>query len=101
MCSCPRDHLCPLCLAGAFDNLRGTAACRGTLWAESVAQKVSSGRPWPPYAGKVAELARAKVGDLTSDPRLLEMLAAECAGWAAKRWRQLAAGAAEEDRTAR
>lgn len=43
-------------------------------------------KPWPPYEGRAAELARAKVADLTRDPKLREQLAVELAAWAARRW---------------
>jgi hypothetical protein len=85
---CPRDRLCDLCLAGAFDNLRGTAACRGEIWADRVSCSVPRSRAWPAHEGKAAAIALRKVEDLTRDDRRLEMLAAELARWAARRWRQ-------------
>jgi hypothetical protein len=85
---CPdRTKLCETCLAGSWDNLRGTAACRGELWADRVACSVPRSRAWPAHEGKAAAIARRKVEDLTRDDRLLEMLAAELARWAARRWR--------------
>jgi hypothetical protein len=89
MCGCPRDHLCALCFQGAWDNLRGCAATRGEVWADDVARRVRARerlRPWPPHTARAADLARGKVDDLTRDPRLVEVRAAELARWASRRW---------------
>lgn len=88
ICDCPPERLCETCLAGRFDNLRGTAATRGECWAARVAKIVRGrrDRPWPRYDEKVAAIAKRKVEDLARDERLLGLLAAECASWAAKRW---------------
>lgn len=88
VCSCPRTELCDTCLAGAWDNLRGVAACRGDVWAESVAARTKRSRltPWPAHEGRAAAIARRKVADLTGDPRLLDRLAAELARAAARCW---------------
>lgn len=86
MCGCPRDQLCDLCRAGLFDNLRGTAACRGERWADEVARVVPRDRPWPAWNDRVAAIARRKVEDMARDERLLVLFAAELATWAAKRW---------------
>jgi hypothetical protein len=68
-----------------FDNLRGTAACRGEAWAESVARRCRRDQPWP-RTERAAAIARMKVEDLARDERLLEMLADELARWAELRW---------------
>lgn len=86
MCDCPRDRLCDLCFQGAWENLRGVAATRGEVWADDVARRVRTRRPWPAYGGRTAAIARRKVADMTRDPRLLEDLAIELASWAARRW---------------
>lgn len=70
-------------------QLKGTAACRGEAWADRVALEVPRSRAWPPHLGRPAELARGLVRDLTRDADLLELLAAELAKWAARRWLQL------------
>ncbi len=69
--------------------MRGTAAVRGELWSEKVARLVPSGKPWPAHEGRAADIARRKVADLASDPRLAELLAVELAKWAARRWARL------------
>lgn len=86
LCPCPRDALCGPCRASLFAQLKGTAACRGEAWAERVARQVPQSRVWPPHEGRAAELARGLVRDLTRDAKLLDMLAAELAWWAARRW---------------
>jgi hypothetical protein len=85
-CSCPRDALCELCCDGLFAQLRGTAACRGERWADRVALAVPRDRAWPDHQGRAAEIARKLIRDLARDPRMIEMLAAELARWAARRW---------------
>ncbi len=86
MCGCPRDQLCDLCFQGSWENLRGVAATRGEVWAMAVARRTHTDRPWPSGSPKVAAIARTKVADLSRDPRLLEVLAAELARWAARWW---------------
>ena len=86
-CGCPREHLCERCNDDAFAQLRGVAACRGEVWAMDVARRAPFARPWPAYEGRAADLARGKVGDLTSDPALADRLARELAHWAARWWR--------------
>lgn len=85
MCECPSEALCPLCLDGRFSQLRGVAACRGEAWATAVALQTRSSSQWP-TTEKMLGIARRKVEDLARDPRLLEMLTAELARWAARRW---------------
>jgi hypothetical protein len=85
-CGCPWAARCDQCVADAYAQLRGVAACRGEYWATSVARRCRTLQPWPPYEGRAAALALTKVVDITPDPRLRELLAAEVARWAAKRW---------------
>ena len=85
MCGCPSEALCPLCLDGRWSQLRGVAACRGEAWATAVALEKQSREPWP-TTEKMLGIARRKVEDLARDPRLIEMLTAELARWAARRW---------------
>jgi len=89
LCGCPANRLCDRCREQMFSQLKGTAACRGEAWADRVAGEVSRDRGWPPHAGRPAELARGLVRDLTRDDGLLELLAAELAKWAARRWLQI------------
>jgi hypothetical protein len=85
VCSCPRAALCSTCFAGTFDNLRGVAACRGEVWAMSVARRCKRAQPWP-STDRARALARDKVRDLTADPRLLGQLADEVTRWATRWW---------------
>ncbi len=50
------------------------------------AAAIATRQPWPAHDGRAAAIARRKVADLTRDRRLVELLAAELARWAAKRW---------------
>jgi hypothetical protein len=59
---------------------------RGERWADRVAPHVDRTKQWPPHEGRAADIARRLVGDLARDAQLLELLAAELATWAAKRW---------------
>jgi hypothetical protein len=51
-------------------------------------------QPWPAWNDKVAAIAMRKVSDLARDEKLLALLAAELAAWAAKRWAAISTGAA-------
>lgn len=86
LCPCLQDNLCEPCRSSRFSQLRGVAANRGEDWAERVAREVPHGKAWPPHDGRAADIARGLASDLTRDPQLLELLAAELALWAAKRW---------------
>lgn len=85
-CGCPRDGLCDRCVDDVFAQLRGVAACRGEVWAMNLARRCRRDLPWPAFEGRTRELARAKISDLTGDPRLAERLARELASWAARWW---------------
>ena len=88
-CTCrSAAELCGLCREGLFAQLRGTAARRGELWADDVGRRrpMLRARPWPSHEGRAAELAIAKVADMTRDPELREQLAREVTAWAARRW---------------
>ena len=84
---CEPAALCVLHRAGLFDQLKGTVACRGEVWADAVAARRPRmiGQPWP-EGDRMLAIARGKVRDLAKDERLLEMLAVELARWAARRW---------------
>lgn len=88
LCPCLRDHLCEPCRRSLFAQLRGVAACRGERWADRVAASVSRDHAWPPHEGRAAEIAERLVFDLARDEKLRELLAAELAVWAARRWSQ-------------
>ena len=95
ICGCPRDNLCDGCLARSIEWLGGVAASRGDGWASSVARLAPGllARPWPPLEGRAAELAAAKVIDLTDDRRLFARLLETLNAAATRRWDQLRAGA--------
>jgi len=78
--------LCDHCVVDTFAQLRGTAACRGEVWAMTLASRRPRSTPWPTGSEKVLAIARRKVRDLTKDDRLLECLAVELARWAARWW---------------
>jgi len=70
-----------------FAQLRGAAGCRGERWAATVGIGASrcSERSRGRRTRQAAELAPAKVADLTRDPKLREQLAMELARGAARR----------------
>ena len=81
------DALCDACVDAMFAHLRGTAACRGERWATDLAaRRRAPWIPWPVDNGHVLELAAGRVKDLTRDPRLRALLAAELVAYAARRW---------------
>lgn len=71
------------------ETLRGVARSRGMAWAQDVAREIGRREApavWPPFEGKCARLARLKVSNLSKDERVLEQLARECHGDAARFW---------------
>jgi hypothetical protein len=92
-CTCPPDRLCDDCLGRALTWLATTAARRGQHWAETVAERRPEllARPWPALEGRAAEIAAAKVIDLSADQRVLERLLRELARSAAEMWEKLRA----------
>ena len=87
LCSCARDQLCDRCVDDAFAQLRGVAACRGEVWAMDVARTCTRTRPWP-STERARAIARRKVSDLCTDPRLRSRLAGELERWAVRWWDQ-------------
>jgi hypothetical protein len=85
LCGCARDALCDRCVEDAFAQLRGVAACRGEVWAMTVAKTCRRDRPWP-CTERSRAIARRKVDDLCADERLAARLADELARWAARWW---------------
>ncbi|MBA3457679.1 MAG: hypothetical protein H0T42_31645 [Deltaproteobacteria bacterium] len=84
-CGCPRDRMCDRCVADSFAQLRGVAACRGEVWAMSVAERCRRSQPWP-ASDRATAIAQRKIADLTSDSRLAELLGRELVRWAARWW---------------
>lgn len=91
-CTCARTvPRCDACLRDALYYQKTTAWARGEGWAKSVAAKVGTAKPWPPFEGRAAEIARLKVHDLErNDPRIADALARECHAFAAKTWALIA-----------
>lgn len=83
---CPPANLCPLHLQAMFMQLKGVAALRGELWAESVAAKMPALTSWP-ETEKMRSIAARKVEDLASDLELRRRLADELVRWAERWWR--------------
>lgn len=80
--------IAPLCrdgLAQRLTWLRGPAACRGSRWAtQTRARRLAGQGPSWAASARVREVARERVGDLSScDPEELELLAQVCADGAA------------------
>ena len=93
-CNCPRAQLCADCLARELDWSTGVAASRGYAWAESVARRRPDllAKEWPAPEGRAAELAAAKVVNLTEDRRVFEQLLELLDREARRRWEQLRKG---------
>jgi hypothetical protein len=89
---------CQPCIDQTMFWLGGTAALRGRLWAQRVAQLVPVDRPWPPYEGRCAELARKQVAGICSDDGRIEALARACHARAAEAWEQIRATAGRDGR---
>lgn len=85
---CSTHALCAMHRDETFAQLRGVAATRGEVWADTVAAKMprAIGKPWPVKSPRMMSIERRKVADLANDATLLELLAVELAAWAARRW---------------
>ena len=77
--------MCDRCVADSFAQLRGVAACRGEVWAMSVAARCGRRQPWL-ASERATAIAQRKIADLTSDARLADLLGRELARWAARWW---------------
>jgi len=82
-CGC--DPLCDACVSEQIAQLRGVAQRRGETWAQAIAAVIPIDRRWP-HTERMRAIARRKVGDLSRDARLLELLADECVIGAARWW---------------
>ena len=68
------------------DPLRGSAALRGERYADELAAKRHGPVvTWPSGNDQLLAIARERCGDLSSDRKLLELLAAEFLVWAERR----------------
>ncbi len=87
-----------------YEWLAGTAAARGTWWAEEVVRTlVRQGRPltpWPDYeaSARVRAIARRRSVDDQDDEALIERLARACAAAAQQRYAELVADEKERQR---
>lgn len=83
-CACwTTEARCDECRASLFAQLRGVAYSRARTW---VAELRSVRGSWPVGSAAVLAVAKLRVGDLTRDAKLLEMLAAVCAEEAGRMW---------------
>jgi hypothetical protein len=82
-CAC--DPMCDVCLAQRLSWVKGIAQARGENWARAVARVVPIDQPWP-MTERMHAIARRKMDDLASDPRLLELLTDEVIEGAARWW---------------
>ncbi len=71
-CGC--SPLCDDCVTEHLSWFGGVAINHGEDWSRAVANILPIDRPWPRTA-KSREIALRKAARLTSDPRLLELLA--------------------------
>ncbi len=90
-CACwSTSERCELCRDGLFAQLRGSAALRGERYAsELAARRRGPAVPWPTGNERLLAIARERCADISSDRKLLELLAAEFLAWAERRWSQL------------
>lgn len=77
--------------SSSFEAMHGTALARGVYWAHGVAARVATRAPWPPFEGRVREIALAKVHDLAGNDWARELFARECHRRAAEEWEELIA----------
>ena len=75
-------------MAEQHAQLAGVAQCRGEAWARAIAEVVAVDRPWP-HSEKMLAIARRKVGDLTRDARLAEILVDEVVRGAERWWNRV------------
>lgn len=88
MHACDRANLCGPCLTANIEAMHGPADLRGLRWAQSVALRATPEQravPWPDTP-KMLAIARAKVGDLGRDERLLGRLVEVCVAAARREW---------------
>jgi hypothetical protein len=93
-----RPPLCDVCCSTVYDQLKGVAECRGTVWADAVLALTAlrpqvRGRMWPAWSdederGEAARaLAKERVADIAGgDEALGDLLARKCFEAAARRW---------------
>lgn len=84
-CACwSTAERCELCRDGLFAQLRGSAALRGERYADELAARRGTRGYMAPE--QLLAVARERCADLSSDRKLLELLAAEFLVWAERRW---------------
>lgn len=76
--------------------MHGCALARGVYWAHGVAARVATRAPWPPYEGRVREIALSKVRDLAGNLWARELFARECHRRAAEEWAELSSSGCED-----
>jgi hypothetical protein len=95
-CTCDgRSPRCQACIDRALYYLGSTAHVRGEDWARRVAAAGHADKPWPPFEGKAAEIARRLVRDLDRDDEATrEALARRCHAGAVREWERMLFGPA-------
>jgi hypothetical protein len=90
-CTCSgRSPRCPACVDQALYYLGSTAHVRGEDWAARVAAAGHADKPWPPYEGRAADIARRLVRDIGRDDEATwSALAIRCHAGAASAWARL------------
>jgi hypothetical protein len=75
-CGCTRDGgpLSAACVRQCLDWYRGLAQARGESWVRAVANVIAVDREWPDTE-RARDIARRKLGDVATDPHLVELLA--------------------------
>ncbi len=76
--------------------MHGCALSRGIYWAHSVAARVMTRAPWPPFEGRVRDIALSKVRDLAGNAWARELFARECWRRAAEEWTKLIAATSSD-----
>jgi hypothetical protein len=84
--------MCPDCLSYTAECLRGVGESRGEAWAASVARRRPDvlTQPWPDDE-RARAMARGKLADISSDPRLAGLLVDRVQRGAVRAWEQLRA----------
>lgn len=83
---CTAATLCERCFGRELAIRRPAARTIGACWAERVCRGEARRQDAWPETDNARAIARRKVGQLTSDPRLVELFAAACMSGAAAWW---------------
>ena len=88
LCDCDPTELCDRCFGRELRERAPQSRVLGAMWAEEVARRPEyRGREQWPMTGKVQDIARRKVRQLSPDTRLREELAQDCIAGAVAWWK--------------